>query len=201
MGSFTLYKIDSTTDKCQKEIFEPSDDTLEILFRFIDGFDNSVFKFFVFGYGSNTKQAYLSIGQTVDGVKVHWTGIKGPAWLKIIGSIIPSHDGLLEVDSMISGRHVMKILGEQSMVGLFVCHKKYALGLLEYIRKSKSIHPSPEEYLCQFDEVYAIIVDNDNFETKSGRLAIIMYGAGFEREHRNIMNSNLINLIPAITKK
>lgn len=138
--------------------------------------------FYVFGYGKQTKNAYVEIANHPD-FEVIWYAFMGTGLLKLLSPFIAGQSGLIKVHSFKNLNWLIEKLTHLSMVGLFSFSKEIEEGFLDYMKKFQGKHDiSPENYIKTDSTYFSLIYDGDNYETESGLLGIVSTGENCPRD-------------------
>lgn len=173
--------------KCKKYWFEPTQDEINYIVEYISSLKTKS-KCFFYGYGKHSKRKYLEINQ-LNGVDLIYSGIKGPWWAILLGSIVPSYSALFKVLKQDKINVLIEELSNFSMIGVYFIPEIIENYFISYIKNNKEWSNLPEKFLCEYDNCFMFILDRDNLETESGDLGIISLSENCDEEFKFLVRN------------
>lgn len=128
----------------------------------------------IVGMGGKTKSIYKALASNPD-VILHWSGSILPNYLKLLGHLISSESGVIEVKGLNSLTDVFELVVEQSMAGVYVFPKNYLTTFVNGVA-NRAAKNGFDYGIKSFSDYFYYIVDADNFESSTGVYEIVSYG-------------------------
>lgn len=179
MGNINLSKFESSKKYEENVIsqyrFVCNEDDIKHICTLLEGCDLLKDKrnCYIYGYGSQSKSTYKKLEQNSDGkYDLKWYGYNGPKKFKLLSHITASCSGLLCIKETSCISHIIEILSNLAMVGIFSISKEFSTEFENLILNNKEeLKEMPDDFIKKDKSFFYYIIDGDSYhEVEKGYL-------------------------------